>query len=86
MDADLAEVVATALESLAKLVGGYDDTLTGEDPRVRAVEDCMARLTEEFSRRRDLDADDVVVLGAVVANLRRATSAIHPEGTPAFPG
>jgi hypothetical protein len=84
MDAELAEVVATAIDELATLVLAYDDTLTSDDDRVRTVEQGMQRLTREFAERRDLDASHVAILGAVVANLRRATAAVHPgmESTP----
>jgi hypothetical protein len=78
MDADLAEVVATALDELAALVLAYDDTLTSDDERVQSVESCMRRLTKEFADRRDLEPSDVAILGAVVANLRRAAAAVHP--------
>jgi hypothetical protein len=78
MDADLAEVVATALDDMATLVLAYDDTLTSDDERVVAVEKCMRRLTKEFADRRDLEPADVAILGAVVANLRRAAAAVHP--------
>jgi len=78
MDHDLAEVVASALEELATLVLAYDDTLSSEDERVRNVEKCLQKLTREFADRRDLDASHVAILGAVVANLRRATAAVHP--------
>jgi hypothetical protein len=78
MDADLAEVVATSLDELAALVLAYDDTLTTEDERVRSVEECMRQLTGEFAARRDLEPAEVAILGAVVANLRRAAAAVHP--------
>jgi hypothetical protein len=78
MDADLAAVVAASIDELATLVLAYDDSLTSEDERVLRVEDSMRRLTEEFAERRDLEPSHVAILGAVVANLRRATAAVHP--------
>jgi hypothetical protein len=82
LDRELAEVVAGALDDLATLVRAYDATIESDDPRVRAVEVSIRRLTDEFGRRRDLDVLDVVVIGAVVANLRRATAAVHPAAPP----
>ena len=82
LDPDLAEAVAAALDDLAALARHYDDTVTTEDDRVRAVGVSMRRLTDEFSRRRDLDTGDVAVIGAVLANLRRSTAAVHPGVPP----
>lgn len=79
LDPELAGVVAAALEELAALVRVFDQDVSVDDDRVRDVEACMSRLTQEFGRRRDLAASDVALLGAVVANLRRATAAVHPE-------
>jgi hypothetical protein len=78
LDAELAGAVADALDRLAELVLCYDVGLSPDDPRVGAVQEAMRRLTAEFDRRRDLDADDFAVLGAVVANLRWSTAAVHP--------
>jgi hypothetical protein len=78
MDPELAGVVAAAIDELATLVLAYDDTLSSDDERVRNVEKCMRVLTREFADRRDLDASHVAILGAVVANLRRASAAVHP--------
>jgi hypothetical protein len=78
MDPELAEVVANAIDELATLVLAYDDTLSSDDERVRNVEKCMRVLTREFADRRDLDASHVAILGSVVANLRRASAAVHP--------
>jgi uncharacterized membrane protein YccC len=78
MDPELAAVVATAIDELATLVLAYDDALTSDDERVRNVEQRMQELTREFADRRDLDASHVAILGAVVANLRRASAAVHP--------
>jgi hypothetical protein len=78
MDSELAEVVASAIDELARLVLAYDDTLASDDDRVRSVERRMRELTREFADRRDLEASHVAILGAVVANLRRATAAVHP--------
>ncbi|HET6561981.1 MAG TPA: hypothetical protein VFG72_08915 [Marmoricola sp.] len=78
MDPELAEVVASAIDELAVLVLAYDDSLSSDDDRVRSVEKCLKRLTREFADRRDLDAAHVAILGTVVVNLRRATSAVHP--------
>ncbi len=80
MDGELAEVVALAIDDLAALVLAYDNSLEADDERVRAVEERMRELTREFAERRDLEASHVAVLGAVVANLRRATAAVHPGG------
>ena len=55
-----------------------DVTLTSDDERVRSVEECMRQLTGEFAVRRDLEPAEVAILGAVVANLRRAAAAVHP--------
>lgn len=79
LDPGLAEVVAEALDHLAALARHYDDTIGEADPRVREVDASMHRLTAEFGRRRDLDPGDVAVIGAVVANLRRSTAALHPS-------
>jgi uncharacterized membrane protein YccC len=78
MDPELAEVVAGSIDELARLVLAYDTSLTSEDERVRSVEQCLRELTREFAERRDLDASHVAILGAVVANLRRAATAVHP--------
>lgn len=78
LDADLAGVVASSIEALAELVLAYDNSLESDDDRVRAVEGWLKRLTGEFGSRRDLDASHVAILGAVVANLRRAATAVHP--------
>lgn len=82
LDPELAEVVAGALDHLAALAREYDDTIDDHDPRVREVNASMHRLTDEFSRRRDLDPGDVAVIGAVVSNLRRSTAALHPAVAP----
>jgi hypothetical protein len=82
LDGELAEVVAVAVDDLAALTRDYDVTIGPEDPRVRAVGASMHRLTDEFGRRHDLDAGDIAVLGAVVANLRRSTAAVHPGVPP----
>ena len=78
IDRALAGIVADALEGLAELVLVFDEELASDDPRVRDVERSMHTLTDEFGRRRDLDARDVALLGGVVANLRRASETIHP--------
>lgn len=82
LDPELAAVTADALDRLADLVEAYDTDLTFDDPRVEAVEEAVERLTYAFGRRRDLDADHVVVLGALVANLRRSAGAVKPEPEP----
>ena len=82
LDADLAAAVATALDDLAVLARHYDDTVEADDERARAVAASMRRLTDEFGRRRDLDTGDVAVIGAVLANLKRSTAALHPGVAP----
>lgn len=79
LDPELAAMTADALDRLADLVEAYDTDLGIDDPRVEAVEEAVERLTYAFGRRRDLDADHVAVLGAVVANLRRSAAAVEPE-------
>lgn len=78
IDDALARMVADALEELADLVLVFDEDLDPDDSRVLDVERAMRTLTDEFGRRRDLDARDVALLGGVVANLRRATETIRP--------
>jgi uncharacterized membrane protein YgaE (UPF0421/DUF939 family) len=77
-DEELARAVAEAVDRLAALVRCYDPDLTREDPRVHDVEEAMNGLVAAFGERRDLDPDDIALIGAVVANLRWATSAIKP--------
>jgi uncharacterized membrane protein YgaE (UPF0421/DUF939 family) len=78
LDPELAQVVAASLVQLAGLVRTYDTKTTDDDEAVRRVEECMHQLTDEFGRRRNLEVSDVALLGAVVANLRRSTAAVHP--------
>jgi hypothetical protein len=78
IDPELAGVAADALDCLSVLVRAYDTHLSPDDERVDDVRRAMDHLTEAFSRRRDLDPEDVAVLGAVVANLRRCLAAVAP--------
>jgi uncharacterized membrane protein YgaE (UPF0421/DUF939 family) len=82
LDADLAETTAGALDCLAALVRQYRPHPAADDPAVQDVRTAVQRLTDAFGRRRDLDASDVAVLGAVVANLRRTLATIAPVRQP----
>lgn len=79
LDEELAAAAADALDRLVELVRAYDTDLTAEDPLVQDAEQTVQRLTQAFGRHRDLDDADVAVLGAVVANLQRALTAIAPR-------
>lgn len=78
LDAELAAAAEDALDRLADVVLGYDAGLMADDPRVVAAERSVERLTATFGRRRDLDADHLALLGALVANLRGSTDLVGP--------
>jgi len=78
LDRDLAVTLADAVDRLAALVRVYPVKLFPEDERVQEAEAALKRVRAAFERRRDLDTRDVVLLGAVVANLDRTLSAVVP--------
>jgi uncharacterized membrane protein YgaE (UPF0421/DUF939 family) len=79
LDPELRGAVASALEELRELVLVYDPELTADHPQVHRAEEAIARLTAAFDQRRGLDADDLAVLGTVVANLRWSALAVRPR-------
>lgn len=80
LDPDVSTALGAAFEALAAVVRDYDPHLPGDDAQLVELGERLGELTELFSRRRDMDATDVAILGAVVANLRRSSAAVTPDG------
>lgn len=76
LDTQLATMLGDSLDHLAALVRNYQPHTDATGHRLRELEDAVQRLTTEFGQRRDIDAADLAVLGAVVANIRSSLTAV----------
>jgi uncharacterized membrane protein YgaE (UPF0421/DUF939 family) len=80
LDPELARAAAEALDRIADLIGTYHEPVDPDDEMVVAGQRALHRLTAAFAERRDMDADDLAVVGAIVANLRRCLRTVEPAG------
>jgi uncharacterized membrane protein YgaE (UPF0421/DUF939 family) len=79
LDDDLAAVAADALGWLATIVRSYHRPMAPDDEAVVAARRSVERLLTQFSRA-ERDADDLAVLGAVVATVQRCLDSVVPAG------
>lgn len=85
IDRTLGGAAADALDNIAELVRSYHEPVDPDDDRVVAGRRGLQRLSAEFSNRRDMDVDDLAVVGAIVANLRRCLTTVEPAAVDRHP-
>jgi uncharacterized membrane protein YgaE (UPF0421/DUF939 family) len=80
LDRQLAHAAADALDRIAELVRSYHEPIEPDDDKVLDGQRALSRLRDAFAERRDMDADDLAVVGAIVATLQRCLLSVEPAG------
>ncbi|HET8615753.1 MAG TPA: hypothetical protein VFL94_09530 [Actinomycetales bacterium] len=80
LDRQLAHAAADALDRIADLVRSYHEPIEPDDEKVVDGQRALTRLQEAFAERRDMDADDLAAVGAIVATLRLCLLTVEPAG------
>jgi uncharacterized membrane protein YccC len=79
LDRQLAHAAADALDRIADLVRSYHQPIEPDDEKVLDGQRALSRLRDEFADRRDMDADDLAAVGAIVADLRLCLVTVEPS-------